>query len=149
MKRIVLWILVILWMSLIFFFSSFNGKDSARQSKGVLHHTLGVIIELFDKDITLEEKEEIIDKLDKPVRKVFHGCIFFVLGVLVYLLLNTYSIVDKRLIIYSIVICLLYAISDEVHQTFVSERSGEIRDVIIDTLGSTIGIFLTNLFKKD
>jgi VanZ family protein len=37
-------------------------------------------------------------------------------------------------------ICILYAILDEVHQIFIPGRSGEIRDVFIDSSGSGTGI---------
>lgn len=37
-------------------------------------------------------------------------------------------------------ICILYAISDEVHQLFVPGRGGQVRDVIIDSAGAIAGI---------
>ena len=36
----------------------------------------------------------------------------------------------------------LYAISDELHQYFVANRTASVRDVGIDTLGGTIGLGL-------
>ena len=35
--------------------------------------------------------------------------------------------------------CLLYAATDEYHQTFVPGRSGRVSDVLVDLLGSAIG----------
>ena len=35
-----------------------------------------------------------------------------------------------------LILIFLYGISDEIHQTFVPGRSGEIRDVLIDTSGA-------------
>ena len=46
--------------------------------------------------------------------------------------------------IISLIICIVYAITDEVHQLFVFERSGEVRDVLIDSAGSLLGILLTS-----
>lgn len=40
---------------------------------------------------------------------------------------------------YSIIFCLCYGALDEVHQLMVPGRSGEVRDIIIDTLGGIIG----------
>lgn len=37
---------------------------------------------------------------------------------------------------------LMYAVSDEIHQRFVPGRSGEVRDVLIDTLGIAFGLWL-------
>ena len=42
----------------------------------------------------------------------------------------------------------LYAVSDEVHQIFVPGRAGQLRDVLIDTTGVLLGIFLCSLFFK-
>lgn len=39
-----------------------------------------------------------------------------------------------------LVICLLYAISDEIHQTFVPNRYGTIRDIGYDMLGASIAL---------
>lgn len=39
-----------------------------------------------------------------------------------------------------LIICILYAISDEVHQLFIEGRAGQIRDVLIDTAGAVIAM---------
>lgn len=46
----------------------------------------------------------------------------------------------------ALIICMLYAISDELHQLFIPGRSAEIRDVFIDSFGATVGIFIYILF---
>ena len=147
-KKIIMWILVALWMGVIFYFSSFNGIDSTRQSKGFLYHTIGNIIDIFDKDITLEEKEEIINKLDHPIRKIAHITVYLILGILVCLAMNNYNLTNRSFLIYTIVICLLYSISDEIHQSFVSERSCEIKDVLIDSIGYLISVFIFYIKRK-
>jgi VanZ family protein len=38
----------------------------------------------------------------------------------------------------SFIITILYAVSDELHQTLVPTREGKLRDVIIDALGATL-----------
>ena len=40
----------------------------------------------------------------------------------------------------------LYAVSDEIHQTFVPGRSGEVGDVLIDTFGVLIGVCMVCIF---
>ena len=49
----------------------------------------------------------------------------------------------------AIIICILYAISDKLHQLFVIGRSCELRDVFIDSLGSVSGIIIYNLIEKN
>lgn len=62
----------------------------------------------------------------------------------------TNSIKDKKVttkdrFILPIFISILYALSDEIHQTFVPTREGRIRDVFIDTLG----IYLMYIYIKN
>lgn len=144
-KKIVLWILVVFWMGLIFYFSSFKGDESTEQSQGFLYNTIGNIVEFFNKDISVEEKELIIEKYDPIVRKVAHACVYMILAFLVCLLINCYNDKINKVIVLSLIFCIIYAISDEVHQTFVEGRNGEVRDVLIDSIGiivSNIGFYL-------
>ena len=43
---------------------------------------------------------------------------------------------------------MIYAISDEIHQLFVPGRSGQVRDVLIDSAGSLLGIIIVMAFEK-
>src|SRR5919199_7001855 len=49
---------------------------------------------------------------------------------------------DRRALGLALAIAVLYAITDEVHQTFVSGRSGRALDVGIDTLGALAAAML-------
>ena len=147
-KKIILWILVVLWMGVIFYFSSFDGMESQDQSRGFLYHTLGNIIEFFDKDISEIEKEELIIKYDPIVRKIAHITIYLILGFLVFITLKEYNLDNRKLLLYTFLICILYACSDEIHQTFVSERSGKVTDILIDTIGISISVVPLYLWRK-
>ena len=46
----------------------------------------------------------------------------------------------KHIAVIALIICCLYSISDEYHQTFVPGRSGEVRDVCVDTSGALLGV---------
>lgn len=49
----------------------------------------------------------------------------------------------------SIILSILYAASDEFHQSFIPGREPRVRDVIIDATGSTIGVILwSKLYLK-
>jgi VanZ family protein len=56
----------------------------------------------------------------------------------------------KKKISWMILICVLYAISDEIHQSFVPGRGPSIIDVFIDSTGAITGIILGKayLLKK-
>ena len=69
--------------------------------------------------------------------------IYFVLGILVMNAFLSFGIV-KKISIIAVIICILYAISDEVHQMFVSDRSGNINDMLLDSSASCFAIYLFN-----
>ena len=125
-NKIINFILVIIWMTLIFTMSSFNSAESSNQS-GVFVNILANILNIDNLNI-----------LSTIIRKSAHFTEYFILGILVCNLIQSYN--KKRYI--AIIICILYALSDEVHQIFVPGRSCQLLDICIDTLGSTLGILL-------
>lgn len=44
----------------------------------------------------------------------------------------------KNIFLFSFIISFLFALSDELHQTFVPTREGRLRDIVIDTTGMVI-----------
>jgi VanZ family protein len=76
------------------------------------------------------------------VRKAAHISAYFILGILLFNLLKEYGLGVKKMIFASIAIAMLYACTDEVHQVFVPGRSGEVRDVLIDTAGAAVGVVM-------
>lgn len=132
MKRIIKIGLVIIWMIIIFMFSSQTGDESSMISDTIVNKTICI-----NNNCNFELATFII-------RKFAHLFMYFILGILV---MNNFKI-SKRNILYAFVICVLYSISDEIHQIFSYERSAEIRDIFIDSIGSFIGIIFTCKIKK-
>ena len=85
-------------------------------------------------DLKTELKEDFI------LRKIAHVTEFAILTFLLFRAI----VVDKpgRAIIYSLVLALFYAFSDEFHQLFVKGRQCSFRDVGIDSIGILITVFL-------
>ena len=148
MKKTILTILIILWMILIFLLSNQPANESSKLSDGLIEKTIGNIYKTTHKNPTEEKQKEIKEKYTTLVRKTAHFTIYLILGLLVATLLKQYNLTSKQIIIYGVLICMTYAITDEIHQIFVKGRSGELRDVLIDTCGSTVGILLTKLNRK-
>lgn len=149
MRKVIYSILIVLWMSVIFCLSNQPAIDSTELSDGFISNTIGNVYKIFNKNISSDELNEIKVKYTHPVRKMAHFTIYMILGILITLLVREYNVSFNKCLFISLLVCLLYSISDEVHQLFVSGRSGEIRDVLIDTSGSFIGIFVFNkLFRK-
>lgn len=63
-------------------------------------------------------------------------------------LVSTYNIKEKNRLIISLTTGIIYATSDEIHQSFVPGRSPMITDIVIDTMGVILGILLIILGKK-
>lgn len=125
-------LLVILWMIFIFVMSSFDATSSSNQSNFIVD----IIISIINiKDIGL---------LSLIIRKLAHFIEYFILGILVINFITRY---DKKIII-AILLCIIYATSDEIHQIFVPGRSCQIIDIMIDSLGSIMGIYLYKLITK-
>lgn len=138
---------LVLWMALIFSFSNQKDVDSSKVSDGFIDRTVVKIYKIFNENITKEKENEIIEKYTYPIRKLAHYTLYFILGILSFLVVKDYSI-NKKLIIYSLLICFLYACSDEFHQLFVIGRSARVLDVLIDTFGSFCSISIFYIFNK-
>lgn len=132
MKNKINILLVLLWMILIFIMSSFNSTESSNQS--------GFIVNIISGILNINN----IELLSLIIRKLAHFSEYFILGMLTYNMFNSYN----KKTYTSIIICILYAISDEIHQIFVPGRSCQIIDMTIDTLGSLLGIYLLKSIKK-
>ena len=132
-------IIILLLFGTFFLIFDFSGQE-AEESAGLSKKVSETIVNIFDKNASKEEKIQKINDMDHIVRKLAHFSIYAVVGFLLMSLMLTYKIsIEKRFII-SFVLGCIYACSDEIHQLFVAGRSGEIRDVIIDTSGVFIGI---------
>ena len=56
--------------------------------------------------------------------------------------LSTYRLHLKYKFLISLLVGLIYAVSDEIHQSFIPGRTASIRDVCIDTSGVFLGIII-------
>lgn len=145
-KKVLSVILVFLWMCIVFNFSSEQGETSGNTSAKVCE----IIVNIIDfKDIYTEnEKEELVEIIEPTIRKLAHFTIYAIGGTLISNCVYQFLKKEKQLIIISTSIGVIYAISDEIHQLLVSGRSGNIKDVVIDSLGVVTGIIFFLLLKE-
>lgn len=108
-RTIYYWGPVVLWMGVIFYFSS-----RAR--------------------IAVSDEYTLNFLFFKTLHVIEYGILFF------FSYRATYNLEkDKRMAaVYAACITILYAITDEIHQTYIPSREGTFRDVFIDTLGIAI-----------
>lgn len=145
MGKIIKIILLVLCMSTIFFFSNDKADASTKKSDGLIVRISEMVL---NKKLSNNEKDKYTTKYFKVIRKSAHFTIYLILGLIFISLLKEYNILDKRSVIYTIIFVFIYACSDEIHQLFVSGRSGEILDVLIDTTGGFIGTMIYKLYRR-
>lgn len=121
-------ILIALWMIVIFLMSSEIASTSSARSNEIVRTI---------QSIGVNAPADILTFL---VRKAAHISAYFVLGILLFNLPKQYNLGVKKIIFISVAIAMLYACTDELHQMFVPGRSGEVRDVLIDTAGAAVGV---------
>jgi VanZ family protein len=78
---------------------------------------------------------------DFSLRKLAHLTIYAVLTVLLFRAFRWHVSRPNHAWLFAIVVAVLYACSDEWHQTFVPGREGTIRDITIDSVGA-IGVWV-------
>lgn len=138
-------LLIIIWMFIIFSFSSQNGEQSQTTSDNFIIKILSTIT---TKEISLKDKAKITKTYSKIIRKIAHFTAYFILAILVYRLnYKIYGLFPKTLL-YTIIFCFIYACSDEIHQSFICGRSCEFLDVIIDSGGAFISTLIMSIFHR-
>lgn len=133
-KKIISWMLVILWMTLIFYMSHKPATESNKLSKGITEVIVDTV-EKVDADTNINRSN-----FNHMLRKNAHFFTYLLLGVLVLNGLKSSGVSGYKGIALTLLICILYAISDEVHQLFVQGRGGQVKDVLIDSFGAIMGI---------
>lgn len=145
-KQILSIILVLLWMICVFTFSNQQGNGSSSTSKSVSQ----IIVNIIDiqKQYTKKQKEELVEFMNPILRKIAHYTIYLIGGFLLVNCTTQYKILENKAYFTSALIGILYAASDEFHQLLIAGRSGNINDVIIDSLGVLTGITIFLLIRK-
>lgn len=121
--------LLIAWMGLIFLFSNEVADSSSERS--------GAIVDVIARSVSWSQ-----DILTFLTRKAAHMFIYFALGILMFNVVKEFPLSKKRAVLLSVLFVMLYAITDEFHQSFVPGRSAELRDVLIDTTAGMVGVLI-------
>ena len=144
LRFILLFCPAILCMVGIFLLSAQTAEQSSQTSGTVIHEVLTKISEEYVKS-SPAEKKSIIESLQFFIRKGTHFSIYALLAVLFFLPFSQCTFHRSKKYFISFLCTVLYAMSDEYHQTFVPGRSGEIRDVLIDSCGALFGLLFVYL----
>ena len=146
-----LWIyglLVLSMMAVIFLFSSMPARDSSDLSGQITSFVLHIVYPDYE-NLTLQEQAGAYQLMHHLIRKGAHFSEYALLGVFLALFFN--ALTSRFYIFYSFLTAVLYAISDEWHQSFIEGRGPGVTDVLIDSAGALTGIlivFLCMLIKR-
>lgn len=140
--RYIMAALLLVWMLLIFLFSAQNGSLSSSVSEGFAAKVFSLIYPKFNQ-MSASEQILFLESVMLPLRKLAHFTLYFVLGLIasgLFVTIRNRGIFFKSAVSWGF--CVLYAISDEIHQYFVPERACAALDVIIDSAGAILAVAL-------
>ncbi len=136
--RILFLSLALLTAGVIFFFSSQPWEASSAASDRVSGLLESVLNPFFS--------DAFVGAFSSLVRKMAHMFLYFMLSLFLCLFFFTFSFVKEGNYFWLPVVCsFVYACLDEFHQTFVSGRTGAVRDVLVDGIGFLMAAAICNL----
>ena len=155
MKKLLRWLSILpalLFPFIIFGFSAQTGTESGSLSYLLCQKILAVVNRLFSLDFTLREINAYAMSIHILIRKIAHVTEYFILSFCVFLPLRVWfyksdapdprKVLIKKNLIPTFLICLCYASADELFQSFVPGRHGTPVDVLIDSIGITLGCII-------
>lgn len=155
-------VLVLLMMILIFSFSAQDATESSGLSGGICGRIVRAAQNLFGLAMSPEQAEQWSGLLETPVRKLAHFTEYAVFsfvtcvhGLMLRLAFGNRGVLHQTfgsrkknsdgfasLLIKTVPFCILYAVTDEIHQYFVPGRSCRLFDVGVDSMGILFGAAL-------
>ncbi len=134
--RIVLSAVTLAWMAMIFILSHQTGMESSDMS-AILAEPFAEV--LAREGLSNAALEALNTQVNFLIRKCAHVAEYAVLGAMLCLTLRSYGAQRKR---FAWALGVLYAVTDEIHQAFIPLRAAQFTDVLIDSLGVTIGVII-------
>lgn len=134
------WLPVILWMGFIYWMSTdtFSSQNTFSWVETLLRF---LVPKISFQDIV---------SLHTLIRKSAHVTEYFVLGLLLFRMFRggSASLWSWRWPLFAVTIVVLWAASDEFHQSFVSSRTASAVDVAIDTAGGILAQCVAFLWRR-
>lgn len=139
-KRILFLLMLAITFYIIFNFSAQDGEISGSISQKVTEFIVKVVSKVKTMDIATQLRW--IEKLHPIIRKLAHFGIYTVVGFSIMGFICTFDMRNIFKLLISFSVGVTYAISDEIHQSFIPGRGPSMIDVGIDALGVLTGIFI-------
>lgn len=141
-KRILWLAAAVLWMAVIFSFSNQKAAASSEISGSLSSRVIGEVDQVFHLHWQESEIRTYAQWIEYPIRKAAHMTEYAILAVLLSGNFMQYEALKQKCFLWAFLGTAGYAATDEFHQLFIEGRSGEFKDVCIDSLGGLIGLIL-------
>ena len=139
--RVVTTLMTLMVMGMIFYFSTETAENSDASS-GLISQWVADHLWPEWRELPGEERDSFYNRLQFVVRKCAHFTEFALLGMSLRLCLESWLGRRRGLFRGTWMGGTLYAAMDEIRQLFVDGRSGQWRDVMIDSAGVLTGLLL-------
>jgi len=123
--RIISMLLLLTTFFIIFNFSAQNGEESGSLSNKVT--TIFINKFPYTKNLSIETKQKLIEHAEPIVRKLAHFSIYTAVGMCIMAFMCTFPLKLRTRLGTSLLVGLVYAISDEFHQSFVPRKRAIIK----------------------
>ena len=150
-KRYIFLLLAVVCMIYIFANSAQSSSESSKRSGNAADVVTPIVVpeyETHPEPVKVKEKQ----RVERSLRDIAHASEFAALGVCLFGVFTTFDFKRKKPFFNTLFRCLaafgfcvVYAVSDEIHQLFVDGRACEFDDVVNDSMGALVGIFLFTL----
>jgi VanZ family protein len=134
------WFPVVVWMCFIFWMST--AMFAAQNTSSIIEPILRFLMP------SISHKE--LEHIHFLIRKLAHITEYFISGLLLFRAFRSGSEERHawRWALYSFLVLVLIAATDEYHQSFVSERTSSIVDVGIDSIGGVLALVVSTLNRR-
>jgi VanZ family protein len=140
MGLVILWTIVLAWMAVIFYFSSQPAEVSNRLSTSVAEVVVRVAAYVLPIEIEVSTGIISVDGLNSFLRKLCHFTLYLILSLLVVHAVVKSGMYGFKAMLAALLFCVVTAAADEVFQSFVPGRGGQVSDVFIDSAGALLGL---------
>jgi VanZ family protein len=122
------WLPPILWMGVIFWFSTDTFSGGHTESS----------LELLLRAIGLSVEPAVLEHVNFLIRKTAHLAAYAILGLLLFRAFRSRNVQRWRLkwAVSAFLIAAAYALLDEYHQSLTQERTASLADSVLDMVGS-------------
>ncbi len=147
-RKIAAGAILIFLMGIIFVFSAQTAGESSHLSGNISKFIFGVYEWLFG-EVSGERELRAMEIIHSLIRSLAHGFEYFLLEGAAFANAVLHLEKWKKAAFSSVLFCMIFALTDEIHQLFVEGRAFQLADIAVDTLGALVCLVICLWVTKD